>query len=660
METIVTEFHFIRPWWLLAVIPSIAIAVGLLWNTQRQSQWHSLIDAKLLPYLIEGRISPKQKLPIIGLCFLWLIAILALAGPTWEKQPQPVQRDSSALVILWDLSPSMYAEDIKPSRLTRARLKLHDLLNTRKDGVTALIAYAGDAHVVTPLTDDTKTIKSMLHGLSPGVLPTPGSNPEQALSLANELLKETGVLEGDIVFLTDDIVYGALRELELLTADTRHRVTVWGIGTSEGSPIPIPDSGFAKNKQGEIVIAKVNHQLLSEAAIKMGGTYIPFSNDDSDIASIQHFGFKPFEQEESDTLRTSDEWIEYGQWLVIFCLPFAALMFRKGWILCLCLALNLYPSPSYALDLQKTWQGLWQTQDQQAQQLLKQNQTEEAADTFKDPEWKAIANYKTGNFDEAITHFQEGSSAQDKFNLGNALTQKGEYDPAIHAYKEALTLQPEFAEAQENLRIAEQLKSLSEQNQQNQDGQQQQDGEKQQGDESQESSQSQEQSQGEQGENSEQKNSAENQEGGEASDQKQQISEEESQSQDKQDALDKHYNQDGSDEEQDNKQALSPEEEKKDGEEGENEEQEKSTLVKPEDQNQDENDTDGEGTMMQRQMSPEEMEQQQSLEQWLRKVPDDPSGLLREKFRYEYNKRRRESFDRQLRSPDANENEERW
>ncbi len=297
----------------------------------------------------------------------------------------------------------------------------------------------------------------MLSGLSPGVLPTPGSNPEQALSLANELLKETGVLEGEIIFLTDDIVYQALQELKRLAEDTRHRITVWGIGTAEGSPIPIPDSGFAKNKQGEIVIAKVNHQLLSEAAIKMGGTYIPFSNDDSDIESIQHFGFKKFAQEESETLRTSDEWVEYGQWLVIVCLPFAALIFRRGWVLCLFFAINLYPKPSYALDLQKTWQGMWQTQDQQAQQLLQQNQAEEAANTFKDPNWKAIADYKTGNFDRAITHFQNGASAQDKFNLGNALTQKGEYESAIQAYKNALELQPDFTEANESLRIAEQL-----------------------------------------------------------------------------------------------------------------------------------------------------------------------------------------------------------
>lgn len=668
METILSEFHFIRPLWFFALIPSIVLFVFLLRKFQRSSQWQSLIDSKLLPFLIEGQLSSQQKLPMIGIFVIWCLLIFAMAGPTWEKKPQPIQQDGSALVILWDLSPSMNAEDIKPSRLIRSRLKLVDLLDTRIEGVTALIAYAGDAHVVTPLTDDTKTIKSLLPGLSPGIMPLQGSNPEQALEFANELLKETGVITGDIVFVTDEIAYSAHRQLSITAETSQHRITVWGIGTSEGAPIPLSNGRFAKKRNGEIVLAKVNHQGLSDAAISMKGTYIPFSNDDADIQSILHFGFEETMEKESDNKRLSDEWHEQGHWLILIVLPFAALLFRRGWLLCFGFGILLNPSPSYAFG----WQDLWKTKDQQAQELLQNDQAEAAANTFNDPDWKAIADYKNGDYDEAISQFNQGDDAQSKYNLGNALTQQGDYEAATKAYDEALKAQPDFPEAEANQSIAKQLKAIAEQEQEQeqQNSNQKQDGEENQEQGDQQDSQDQENQSSDQQPDGEQSDQKQEQESEDSKDSQEESSDDQSESSKKsaeekqeaekqQEALDKHYKDDkkqDDSEEQSEEQSHSQQQEEQDISE-----EEKEAAKKAEQEKEDAEQTDQPQPVPEKpELSEEEQEQQQALNQWLRRVPDDPSGLMRNKFQYEYNKRRRESFDRPMRSPDGQQNEERW
>src|SRR5690606_11113883 len=141
-------------------------------------------------FLLDQAHGRLKSWPLYGLLGLWAVAITALAGPVWQKIPQPVERNTDALVICWDLSPSMLAEDVKPSRLVRSRLKLIDLLKTRRDGQVALIAYSGEAYTVTPLTDDRQTLINLLPALSPTTLPTVGSNPEMALNMAVQLLKD--------------------------------------------------------------------------------------------------------------------------------------------------------------------------------------------------------------------------------------------------------------------------------------------------------------------------------------------------------------------------------------------------------------------------------------------------------------------------------------
>ncbi|MCV6604697.1 MAG: VWA domain-containing protein, partial [Porticoccaceae bacterium] len=201
-QQFVSDFHFLRPWWLLA----FPLGVALLWLGRKRmamGDWAKAIDPRWLPFMVESSgDSPRRLWPWV---FSLICAATALAGPSWQQLPQPLHQQQSALVILLDLSPSMLSEDLKPNRITRARYKLRDILEQRKAGQTALIVYGGSAHVVTPLTDDNATIISQLAVLDPNLMSTPGSNTEAAVDLAKTILDNGGIQSADLLLVSDGV-----------------------------------------------------------------------------------------------------------------------------------------------------------------------------------------------------------------------------------------------------------------------------------------------------------------------------------------------------------------------------------------------------------------------------------------------------------------------
>ncbi len=339
-------FHFIRPAWLFA-LPLVGIALWALNRVQRQGdQWTSLINPALLPHLLDGKQRASSRNHTPWLLVPLVLGVLALAGPAWQKLPQPLERNGSALVILWDLSPSVLAQDTKPSRLERGRLKIIDLLKARKDGQTALIAYSGQAHVVAPLTEDIETIINLLPSLSPMHLPTVGSNPEMALQHAQKLLEASGINRGDILFLTDGIDPTAFDSLNQTLSKRNNYLTVWGIGTDIGSPIPLPQGGFVKDK-GNLVQAKLNSGELRQWANQQQGYFLAVQNTDADIKTLSQ-RFNRTNTSLTQTNRQFDQWFEAGQYLCLALLPLCLVLFRRGWLLMLVLALPLSPTPSQA------------------------------------------------------------------------------------------------------------------------------------------------------------------------------------------------------------------------------------------------------------------------------------------------------------------------
>ena len=621
-----SDFHWQRPYWLLGIAAAILTALYLLRGNAQNNSWKQVINPELLPHLLQGAISRQQKWPLLALALAISIASLAMAGPSWEKLPQPIHKTESALVVLLDLSPSMMAQDIKPSRLVRARLKLIDLLKYRQEGLSALIAYAGEAYTVTPLTDDTETIISLLPSLSPGVMPLGGSNTEMAIDQALTLFKDAGLMQGEILLVTDGVTDDAIDTIDDQLS-TNFRLSILGVGSAEGAPIPIQNGGFAKDRSGAIVLAKLNTGELSTLANHNRGRYRTLSNSDSDISDL--VSQPELMSERTRQLeREFDTWIDRGAWLCLLLIPFAALSFRKGWLLTLPLLLLAQPEKSYALD----WQDAWQTKDQQAQKLLHDDKAAQAAETFKRQDWKAAAQYRAGDFEAAAQAYASDNSAAGRYNLGNALTKNGKLEDAIKAYEEALERDPDFEDATNNKSIVEELLKQQQEQQQNSEEN---------SDEG--SEQNQDSSQSKNGD----------QQSSDQSGQNQNSDQDSSDSQDS-DQASENTDQNQSDEESQNQQ--SQDQSAQDGESSESQQdQQQPGQQSSAEQPQENSEMSGQAAE-QTELSDEE---QQAMEQWLRKIPDDPSGLMRKKFEHQYRQRRKE-YQQGTWQPPANEANKRW
>ncbi|WP_226704445.1 VWA domain-containing protein [Microbulbifer elongatus] len=608
--TDIGQFHFLRPTLLWLIIPAALACWALARTVFASGGLQKLIDPDLLPHLL---LRGGEKRPwLFTLIFTLLTAaIIALAGPTWRKLPTPVYSNQDALVILLDLSPSMMATDLAPNRLTRARLKILDILKQRKDGLTALVAYAGEAHVVTPLTDDTATIANLVPSLSPRIMPVPGSNIEMAVQEGLRLIRDGANGAGRLLAVTDDIAKAAVSSIKSEVNKSDATLSILAVGSGEGSPIPkTTGSGFITDDSGSIIIANFDRRELSRLAQSTGGQFAKITVDDSDIAKVLPTNAMPEQAELTE--REFDQWHEEGPWLVLMLLPFALLLFRKGTLACalplttaLALSTLILSSDNARAAEAADNSSLWQTPNQQGRDLLQEGNAQGAAQLFENSQWRGTAQYRAGEYDAAAENFAQSESPQGLYNLGNSLTQQGRFDEAIKAYDEALKQNPELADAQHNREIAQKLKELQEQQQQQSQQQQSDQQQDQQQDQDSEQNAQQDQQQQDQGDQSQQQNAQQDSQNQQDSQQNAQNQQDQSESQ--------------QDQQKQEEQQAQDEQGQKEGEE-----QEQQANTQPQESD-----------------SPLDPETQQALDQWLRQIPDDPAGLMREKFKYESLQRRR-------------------
>jgi Ca-activated chloride channel family protein len=346
----------------------------------------------------------------------------------------------------------MDVQDVTPSRLTRAKHKILDILKARKEGQTALVVYAGESFVVSPLTDDAKTMVTLVQSLETELMPLQGSRSDLALRKAHELLEHVGHEGGELLLLTDGEGDPAtLKVVEELHSQGR-RVSVLGVGTVEGAPIPEP-GGFLKDQDGAIVIPTLDIPSLQSLARAGGGRYATVTFDDQDINRVLPSRVSPgIWPSSTSEQRTTDLWREEGPWLVLLLLPLALLAFRPGWLGML-LAFMLIPQVSEAFS----WESLWFRPDQQGVRALERDAPEEAAALFQDPGWKGLAHYRAGNYQEAEETFSTVNTPEGHYNRGNALANLGRYEEALASYQAALTQQPHHADARHNMEVIEKL-----------------------------------------------------------------------------------------------------------------------------------------------------------------------------------------------------------
>jgi Ca-activated chloride channel family protein len=453
--------HFIRPLWLLAL--PLVVLLPLAWRHWRRpaGDWARVVDPHLLRWLSVGEGAARQhrSLGIWAAMLVLLVANLALAGPSWQKLPDSSFSARDARVLVLDLSMSMLAEDLKPNRLTRARFRLSDLLLETTEGQVGMVAFAGDAYVVAPLTNDTNTIANMLPALQPDVMPVAGSRADRALELAAELLQRSGAGRGEILLVTDDVEARAVDVAARLSRDGVV-VSVLAVGTDQGAPIP-SGSGFLTDAQGNVVIARLGSQNLRELVAAGNGRYSVLGPDSGSASPWQAGRGTEFDLRE-DSL--GERWRDAGPWLVLLLLPLVAVGFRRGLLfsLVLCLSpLSLY-SPGAQAGL---WDDLWQRRDQQAQQALREERPGEAASLARDPAIAGEAWYRAGDYQRATGAWAEVDLAAAHYNRGNALALAGDLPGAVQAYQQALDYRPDFEDAVYNKALIEQLQEQQQQEQ---------------------------------------------------------------------------------------------------------------------------------------------------------------------------------------------------
>ncbi len=493
------SLHFIRPEWLLALLP-LAIILWALWRQhQSNSAWNRYIAPHLAKILVtEG--TQKSRRPLHILAFTWVIATLALAGPALNKQTLPVFAAEQGRVLVMDMSVSMFATDLAPNRLTQTKFRATDLLRGLKEGETGLIAFAGDAFTISPLTRDTGTLLNLLPTLSPDIMPVLGSNLAAALTQAKNLLAQGGHLRGDIIVMTDGITPRQFDEANSALAGSQYRLAIMGFGSPQGAPIRLPDGQLQRDSSNEVVVAKTDFGLLQKLADNHNGIMIPNRADGQDLVQLQHWLSDSGDAKATDL--DGETWQDLGPYLALLILIPALLSFRQGmlanWLLMGLAGLLLGAAPQNAQA--SAWDSLWHTQEQQAMQAYQAEDYANAAQKFETPQWQGAAQYKAGEYEQALKSFEQDSSANGLYNQGNALMQLGKPDKAKERYQAALDKQPEFPQAKANLELAEKLlnQQQSQQNADNQDKQSQGD-QNQQGQNQNEQQQGQNQQQGQQG-----------------------------------------------------------------------------------------------------------------------------------------------------------------
>jgi Ca-activated chloride channel family protein len=456
MDINLSDFHFLRPLWLLLVV--FGALLPLIWRRSRdlQRRLRGNIAEHLLPHLLVTPQDHQRLRPVHLLCALLVLGAVAAAGPTWEQDRPDFLENRAPLIVAVDLSPSMDASDVQPTRLEAAKHKLHDLIQRRAGARTALIAYAGSAHLVLPPTDDPALLDTFIQALSTGLLDKPGKDVGAVIDQAKRLLSAEKT-PGSLLVLTDGADTTQLESLDKRLSGSQLQVLVLAVGSEDGGIVQTANGQPKVDSNGRPIVGSFDQAALKQLASAVDAPLgsLTLNNDDLDWIDLhaqQHF------QSASAELREL-HWKDAGYWLCWPLLLMALFSVRKGWSVnwmpALLLAAGLgWPSaPAQANALTDAFF----TRDQQGRWAFEHEHWPQAAALFVDPYWKGVAAYHASDYDLALATFARLDTPQAYFYLGNICVRRFKFDEAIAAYTQALKLQPQFPEATANLALAQAL-----------------------------------------------------------------------------------------------------------------------------------------------------------------------------------------------------------
>lgn len=658
--------QFLRPYWLLALLP-IVLLLWKIWQIkQKQGAWHQVIAPQFRSLLLgESQQNSRHShgvLALIGLTLIWLLTILALAGPSTQTVEMPAQKNQQGTVIILDLSLSMLADDVPPNRLARAKYKITDLLTQHPEISVGLVGYANSAHTISPISEDNQTLLNLLPALNPVVMPSYGSNPILGFQKADQLFKGSQINHGHIIWITDDIEPYQVPQIEQWIEQHNYSIRILTVGTSTGGAVHIPNYGLLKDDNDNIIspplplerfnaftnLSRVNvsHLTLNDQSLTM---LMP--------PALSSFATQTDEQKEKRLLIPLDQ----GVYLLILLLPLVALLFRRGWLLSVStlslpligllsaslISVGLFaPNTSYAEGTLPSLSDAFKSPDQQGYQAWENNNLDAAASLFENEQWRASVLYKQGKYQEAAKLFRQDTTPTGYYNLGNALAKSGDFKGAKTAYETALQQKPDFEKAKKNLMPVKQLLAKQEQDKKKQQNKQQ---------EKQDSKQQTEQDQNNQSEqtNSADQSSKESKPSETGSDEKSSNSDQTSQTNNH--SKDKESNELNNESalQKDKKERLKKEDSKTNKTPSSEDEKEALDDQRTQDsksseahQNQTERDSgklsNQKNTLQDSPMAepssltPKEQEKQRAIQNWLNQIPDEPALFLEKKFEHQY------------------------
>jgi len=332
ISEILQTFHFLRPLWLIA-LPLLSLAAfWLARRNNREGDWSQIIDAQLLPALQLDTKGSSGMRPWPWLALAWSLAVLALAGPSWQHIQTTAYRTPNDWIFVLDLSPSMLATDTAPSRVIRARFALNDLLDTARDSRVGLVVFSDEPYTVTPLTQDVSTVKALLPVLTPDIMPSAGNQLAPALKQAEKLLMRANNNHQQIVILTDgfDDAGAALSSAAALKS-RGVTLSVVGVGTQVGAPLRNANGRHTTNSSGQPKLARLDIEQLKLLGKTGGGKFVDIEQLPELITDLQNAS-----QSSGDSITGPGieviHWRDDGIWLLPLLLLLAGLLARRGWL----------------------------------------------------------------------------------------------------------------------------------------------------------------------------------------------------------------------------------------------------------------------------------------------------------------------------------------
>jgi Ca-activated chloride channel family protein len=447
------DFHFLRPLWLM-LLPCVVLIYFLSKKRiVRRSAWEKVIEPHLLPYLISDRIEQPTS-PVIALLLPLVVSllILALSGPTVKKLPTDVSFNKAPLIICFEMSDYMLSRDIDPSRLKRAMYKLEDLLKRYQGAEVALIAFAGDAHLVVPLTDDYTTVLSLAKTLTPELMPKKGAHLDGLVTMVKDLMARNP--KAKVVIITSTNISETSDHAVDLINSIDGPVTIWAFASELGAPVQSAEGRFEQLQGGEVKISKINKELLDKLKRLDGVNTIAFTPDSRDVDLIA----KSMESAHAIVSRRElffDSWYDLGPYFLAVAMVISLFCFfflRQQWWLFGVLLLVIVPEVK--ADGIKDW---FLRPDQQAERALLNGDAKKAAELFDDDFRKGSAYYQAKMYDHAIEYLSKVDTSDGHYNLGNAYAQKGQIVEAIQSYDQALKQNPKNEDAKANKELLEKL-----------------------------------------------------------------------------------------------------------------------------------------------------------------------------------------------------------